>query len=982
MQEFMRFYVWLIIVLFFSFLFDARSQFTIRTNLTVNDGLPSSRVYDIVQDSSSYIWFATENGVSRYDGFSFKNYTTRDGLPDNSTLKLYLDYKGRIWISSYEGYISYFENDTIQSHWMNDSIDNFPVSFFDYIYVDTNDNIFLSPFFGGVLYVNSKNRSIELTRRTIKKQPPYWQMVLMEELPYGTFCASVLPEAIETDKLKILFPRMKQVMVYNDNKFFYQHKHIIKTAENKYIVSLGPTLSVIVNDTVQYTEILQNDIVNLYIDSQRNVWISEKFKGVKMYPQADLSSAPTTFLENNTVSAILEDHEGNYWFCTTENGVYIVPSIQFRNYDKNFLGLNSQVILKLQHKDDDLFFSASNKGFYKAKIINGSPEIVPEFSIPGEFESEIFDFLISSQGNLMIPCSENFKYDFYGNPLPFNMIYGRSAYAIFERHDGQLILGLNSGISYADQSGHINHSKFMNYMIKTLAIGELTDSILVLGTIKGLIYNRKNEFIRADDSSHVLNSRITSVEIQNGKIWVGTFGHGLAVIENGEINFISSSSGLSSNRVKTIFPENDSTVWVGTNNGLDKISFIYGKPFEYVIDHYSIFDGLSSNEINDISKIGNDIWLATDKGLASFNPLNLKLIKHKPKLILENVIMNQEALAKNKNVNEFKHNENNFTFSFKVLSYKDPKKITYIYNLAGFEPDWIETSSSSVRYSNLGYGNYTFNVKAKINDGPESDILSYRFTVQKHFTETIAFRIFLIVLLAGLLGYIIYAIINHFRKREELKRHVLLAEQKAVRSQMNPHFIFNSLNSIQNFILDHDSGNANLYLSNFSSLIRRILESSKNNFSSLREELDTLKLYLDLEKLRFEGQFDYEISIDSAIRPELVTIPSMILQPFLENAIWHGIMPKNSKGKIDLKITPANSDKILICIEDNGIGRKNSTEIGMKRRHHKPTGIKNIQERLILLNRLNKSRNSIRIVDLFDQHQKAAGTRVELELEI
>ncbi|MEZ5082758.1 MAG: two-component regulator propeller domain-containing protein [Bacteroidales bacterium] len=973
---------WFILLISFFLLFEARSQFTIRKNFTVNDGLPSSRIYDILQDSSSYIWFATENGVSRYDGLSFKNYTTRDGLPDNSTLKLYLDDKGRVWFSSYEGYISYFDKDTIYSHWINDSVSNYAISFFDKMFIDKDDNLHLSPYFGGILKVNSKTGEIELVRRSKKTRPPYWQTVIYEETESGFICASVLQDVFESEKMREVYPNIKAFKIYNDHEYFYQHKNVIRTAPNEYIVSLGRTLNAARKDSIIHTLKFNNDIINTYLDRQGNLWVSERFNGIRMYPGSDISKSPVLFLENHTISSMLQDHEGNYWFCSTENGVYLVPSIQFRNYDNYYLGLNGQVVYKLQHQNNELFFSSSNKGFYKAIIINDSPEMEHDFSIPGYFESEVFNFLISSKGDLMIPCAENIRYDLRGNPIPFDLKFGRSAYSILERKNGKIIMGLNKGFTVSDFSGQIQHSRNLGYDMKTLALCEAPDSSLLLGTIKGLILYKDDEFSRFNDTSVVLNSRITCLTTHANQIWIGTFDNGVAVVQKDELNFINIHHGLTSNRIKAIFPENDSIFWIGTNKGLNKISMSGSELLNFSIKKYTIVEGLPSNEINDITKIGTTIWLGCDNGLVCFNPETINIPKEKPILMLKEVIVNQDTIRQIHDSNEFPYFQNTFTFLFHTNTFKNPKKVNYAYKLNPLEPDWIETTNTSVRYSNLAHGEYSFDVKTSINDGPVSDVISFPFVIHKHFTETIVFRIFLLILLAGMLGYIIYAIINHYRRREELKRHILLAEQKAVRSQMNPHFIFNSLNSIQNFILDHNAGNANLYLSNFSSLIRRILESANNNFSSLREELDTLKLYLDLEKLRFEDQFDYQISIDSTIRPELVTIPSMILQPFLENAIWHGIMPKNSKGKIDLKIIPANSDKILICIEDNGIGRKDSMEIGMKRRHHKPTGIKNIQERIELLNRLNNSQNSMRIVDMFDQDQKAAGTRVELELEI
>ena len=189
------------------------------------------------------------------------------------------------------------------------------------------------------------------------------------------------------------------------------------------------------------------------------------------------------------------------------------------------------------------------------------------------------------------------------------------------------------------------------------------------------------------------------------------------------------------------------------------------------------------------------------------------------------------------------------------------------------------------------------------------------------------------------------------------------------------------MNSIQNFILENDHENANVYLVIFSSLIRKILEASKKNFISLKDEIDIIKLYLDLEKFRFQDRFEYTIAIDRDINPGSITLPSMILQPFLENAIWHGIMPKDGNGHLDIKVARDDKGILKISITDNGIGRKKAQEITRKRKHHKPTGMKNVMERLKLLNELNNTNHSLQVHDLVDKLGNGTGTNVEIYLE-
>ena len=255
-------------------------------------------------------------------------------------------------------------------------------------------------------------------------------------------------------------------------------------------------------------------------------------------------------------------------------------------------------------------------------------------------------------------------------------------------------------------------------------------------------------------------------------------------------------------------------------------------------------------------------------------------------------------------------------------------------------------------------------------------------TVINYFDRQPVLKLSLLVIIFSLSVSLIVYFNRIQKKRELLKRQLLMAEQKAVRSQMNPHFIFNSLNSIQNFILDNDQENANVYLVIFSKLIRRILEAMKVNFISLREEIETIKLYLELEKFRFSTRFEYNIDIAPDLNLDQISIPSMIMQPYLENAIWHGLVPKEGPGKLDIRFELKNNDVLLISITDNGIGRAKAAEITKKRKFHKSTGMNNVEERLHLLNQLNHTHARVEIIDLYNADSTPAGTRIELYLDV
>jgi len=226
----------------------------------------------------------------------------------------------------------------------------------------------------------------------------------------------------------------------------------------------------------------------------------------------------------------------------------------------------------------------------------------------------------------------------------------------------------------------------------------------------------------------------------------------------------------------------------------------------------------------------------------------------------------------------------------------------------------------------------------------------------------------------------IESIENTLLQKNEIEVQLASSEIKALRARMNPHFIYNALNSIQYFILNNNPELAQKSLTNFSKLIRNTLNISKEKLISIELEIQTLKLYAEIESLRFENSFDFEIFVDENINQQTTQIPPMLIQPFIENSIWHGLSTKQNKGKITLTITKENRN-LLCVIQDNGIGRKQSKQTEKNTNvEHTSIGILNIEERLQLLKKIDNNLYELKIIDLFDENKNSTGTRVELRI--
>jgi sensor histidine kinase YesM len=218
---------------------------------------------------------------------------------------------------------------------------------------------------------------------------------------------------------------------------------------------------------------------------------------------------------------------------------------------------------------------------------------------------------------------------------------------------------------------------------------------------------------------------------------------------------------------------------------------------------------------------------------------------------------------------------------------------------------------------------------------------------------------------------------NREKKKTELNKKIANIESQALRAQMNPHFIFNTLSSIQHYISNNDTDAALKYLSKFAKLMRKIMDNSKQQMIAVAEEINALNLYLELEVMRFDKKFEYQIIIDPEIDQTYDRIPSMLIQPYVENAIIHGLLPKQGNGKIFIELKKLN-DTLLCTIKDNGIGREKSMEFKKNRvQQHKSMGMSITKERLDILNSSLNSNINAEIIDLFE-NGNSSGTKVQL----
>jgi ligand-binding sensor domain-containing protein len=423
--------------------------------------------------------------------------------------------------------------------------------------------------------------------------------------------------------------------------------------------------------------------------------------------------------------------------------------------------------------------------------------------------------------------------------------------------------------------------------------------------------------------------------------------------------------------------DKDGNIWIGTRTGL-----VVFNTTNYSFNQYTEEDGLINNNMDGaIQKLSSGgMIFAGENYITSFNPADLLRTPSKKTLLLTGISAADTSLQ----FDDLKkvtvpRGSPKIIFKWALLNYTNPLQNRYYYKLNKIDKDWNYAGNKGLaEYNSLAPGDYKFQYKGVTADGLAGDEKEVSFTVEPVFWQTWWFRVALTGLLVACVLLIMRGVRTSEQRKAALQLQLSALEMKALRAQMNPHFIFNALNSIQECIVTKNTDRAYSYLSSFSKLVRMILENSEKQFISLADELETLRLYLAIEKLRFDDTFEFEVHIGPGLDTSFINLPAMIIQPFVENALWHGLIHKKGKKKLSISFEQ-EAGNLKCSINDNGIGRDHSA--GLKINSHvkkQSMGVKITEERLQLL----ETNASISIADLKDIDGIACGTKVIIILPL
>ncbi len=573
-------------------------------------------------------------------------------------------------------------------------------------------------------------------------------------------------------------------------------------------------------------------------------------------------------------------------------------------------------------------------------------------------------------------------------------------YSLLTDRRGVLWIGTSYGLQRYDAASDSFAKYFRPDSTRTnirrfvFSIFEYDRDLLWLGTNEGIkIFNRASEqFVKTyihdpHDSSSISSNAVWCINAdESGTIWAAAFGHGLnRYIKNTDsFQRFTESDGLASNSVFGILPDRNGHLWLSTNKGITRLNL---STLEF--RNYDKSDGLGIDEFYfgayHRHHPSGELFVGGLEGYVHFHPDNVKDNPHIPPVVITELRVfdrpRQRELFNGDTV-RLSYRDNFISFRFAALDYTNPSKHQYSYILDGIDPQWVNSGTRRyAAYTDLAGGTYTFRVKGSNNDGVwNTEGIAITLIIDPAWWTTMGFRSAVFAALFGLAFAFVRFRFRSEQRKAALQRKVLESELEALRLQMNPHFLFNSLCSIQHFILQHNANTAYDYLARFAHLMRMVVENSKREEIALAQELQILELYLELENLRFEDRLSYSIVIDSTIDPQDQMIPPMLLQPYVENAIVHGLRNRDSGGRISI-VVRASGDSVIYTIEDNGVGRVRAQELQQKRSaNHLSIGMKVARDRLKIMSEKMQQRMQIHVTDLYDQLGNAAGTRVEIML--
>lgn len=929
-----------------------------------------SAIYDVFTGSKGLLYLGTDGGLMSFNGVSFKNYTLVDNLA-LSIHRIQQDAQGTIWGKNFSNQLFYLKNDTL-----------IPNTQVEKLCTERNENFVDFTFFKDKLLVLTEERLY------LENEEGFFQPVLdAETTGSGVFYTVYKSDEelfVTGDKNIIEINSSFKSITYNSRQ---GQKELIKYGSELFYILKGRNNNLISvkNGLLLLDEIPENTYYYGISETNSGLWLCSSNGLFKLNVKTGIITEK--LLLNQRVTKIVKDREGGCWISTLDEGLYYMPNelmqhLKFTDNSKAGVKFRS-----LKRTSNGHLLAGTSHG----RIIEYDSSLKPVQIYKGSNNLEVeyiynfYNQIISTVGVFERGKPKPLVDAYFGKGVAADE-FGNFLFANYNQ--AGLISQKYSGLPTIP--GRISKDLNVFNYVNDLKIAELRGKrarvVHYSNKYRGYYVGFSDGFyyFKLDGTVEVLTTPtgepIIAVDLKegtNGDLWIATSQQGVFQITGNKVVLnLNRSKGLSENRCKKIQVQNNG-LWIITDEGLNYYDIVSNKLINYV-DRLA----LSDIRINDFLVDDNKIWFATQDGIIHFDKDILKT-QRKPVFEIEAKLKSNDHKTLPKNT-VLVYGKNQIEFNFNTIYFKSLGNFVYEYKLEPLHREWQTQTSKQAKLNFLLLQPGNYKLSARIKTGSTfSEVRTFNFSVATPFWGQWWFKILLF------LSFILFFILVYkwaalrTKRKQSTKEMLAISQLTALRSQMNPHFMFNVLNAVQGLIYSNQKSQATEYLGTFSNLMRKTLDMSDKKEVTIAEEVETIEIYISLEKARFEeDDFEFEMIIpnDDLTR---YAIPSLIIQPFVENAIKHGLMHKSGKKRLVIKLSKAHKGYWEFLIEDNGVGREASAHINRKiRGKHHSFATKAIDNRINLINKLIEKPISIEVIDLVSEQMRSTGTRVIINIPI
>jgi ligand-binding sensor domain-containing protein len=925
------------------FTFSTNAQGFATHLYTTADGLSDNYIFSIYQDSFGYLWIGTANGLNRFDGKHFTSYGLQQGLPSMMVDRIYEDNKHRLWVGTRAG-IAQLKGDSCYVYPVNDHqriryVSGFLQPDSSKLWVTTNRGLYElrdSQWVKISLLQGYENHGIGKIIKTSKGFLVNYDNDKLLQLDLNGQSKTLL--SVQTNE-----PYYNSLYNLNDTVYISTYSGLFQLQHDKWVAL--------------FSDILRNKyIYHSFRDKSNRWWFGTKEDGVLvLIPTNEKTNHVSIPLSFNLVSQFFEDRDNNIWVAGLQGLLKVSPSY-YQTVSSPELEDMHFIRNCIRTPTNEIVVSGENGKL----IIFQSPPLQGNYPVIKAIRQ------LKDKGDFI---------DFYTFDEKQRMWFATREGRLY-RLDHSTLEDFTSIVPFKNEQ-----FRGLAYNKKTRQLFVCADSVLLKGNEK-----RLDTLFSKDRKQFIPLPYIVYLNEGDGSLLVQTVELGAFLVDSeGEIHALNKSFNFSSSSAAFGGKEDESIIWSAAQ-GRNLTKYKWAKnnvpePTEIITEK----NGLSNNRIISIVSDNDKLWLATTKGLTlmqkkgrddwvfeefainnSGNPVPLTFAKLSrdgdgnvwmntkdhllefdskttvhpvyTNTVIEKILLNNQTTNWRQvtdSINNYdqlpvnpvlKYNQNTLSISFNALQFSDNSQIEYSYRLKPSDHLWSNPITGNVvSFYQLIPGQYQFEVRSHVKGFDWSKPASFSFNIGKPFWETWWFRFAVIAIAAALIVAIFRYRLKQLRTSSELQNQLHELETKAFKLQMNPHFIYNALNSIQSLVVSQKNKEASHYIGKFAKLLRQVLENSDHEMIDLEKELYSLQLYVDLEKWRMNTDIDYSVKKDPSVFDSNIKIPPLILQPFVENALWHGLRRKEGEKKILLNIS-RNRNWFVCRIIDNGIGRKEASQ--------------------------------------------------------